>query len=327
MQLARVRFRRSLSASALALLAAASGTPCAHAQTAIAVPAQAATPSTPAFNTAPPPAIPDTPSALSFEVASIKRSAPPEAGMMGTSFGRNGRFVLPQQSLMSLISLAYGVRPYQLIGGPPWLRSERFDINAKAEDGAVLTGPIPSGDPKNPAPLQLMVQSLLRERFALRVHVESREMQIATLLVARKDGRLGERLTPAKVDCLARGRGGAAAAPPTPGDCNMRGGLGTIMGRGMPIAMIANMLSGLLDRPVFDRTGLTGPFNYDVEYTPDRMPTLAPGATLPPGFTMPSPDGPSLTTALQEQLGLKIEHARGPVDVLVIDAAEPPTPD
>ena len=90
---------------------------------------------------------------------------------------------------------------------------------------------------------------------------------------------------------------------------------------------LASMLSGLLNRPVYDRTDLTGSFDFQIEYTPDQMPQIPPGATLPPGLTLPSPDGPSLNTALAEQLGLKLEATRGPVEVLVIDSVEQPTPD
>ena len=93
------------------------------------------------------------------------------------------------------------------------------------------------------------------------------------------------------------------------------------------MTMLASMLSGQLNRPVIDHTNLKGNFDFSVDYTPDQMPQIPAGATLPPGLALPSPDGPSLLTALQEQLGLKLENTRGPVDVLVIDAVQPPTPD
>src|SRR5262245_63124020 len=107
----------------------------------------------------------------------------------------------------------------------------------------------------------------------------------------------------------------------------MRGGFGSIAAGSMPISNLATMLGGMLNRPIYDRTDLTGNFDIQVDYTPDQMPQLPPGATLPPGFTLPSSDGPSLNTALQEQLGLKLEASRGPVDVLVVDSVEQPMPD
>ncbi len=286
----------------------------------------------PAPNPAPVPLIPDTPSTLAFEVASVKPSGPLPQGGFSVQFGlQNGRFTIPQATLISLIGIAYGVRPYQMIGGPSWVRTDRFDINAKAEADGQPPAPTPPGTPNR---MQLLVQSLLRERFGLVVHRETRELPIATLVVARKDGRLGERLKPSTVDCQAlmaeRRRAGTPPEPPKPGEtppCFSRGGIGSVMGRAAPLGMIVSLLSGQLDRPVFDRTNLTGVFDFDLEFTPDRMPTIPPGATLPPGLTLPSPDGPSLMTALQEQLGLKVELGKGPVDVLVIDSATPPTPD
>ena len=90
---------------------------------------------------------------------------------------------------------------------------------------------------------------------------------------------------------------------------------------------LASILASMLGRPVYDRTNLTGNFDIQLDYTPDQMPQIPAGATLPPGLTLPSPDGPSLSTALQEQLGLKLDNTRGPVDVFVIDSVEQPAPD
>lgn len=286
----------------------------------------------PAPNSAPAPLIPDTPSTLVFEVASVKPSGPPSQGGFGGQFGlQSGRFTVTGMPLTVLIAIAYGVRPYQMIGGPSWMRTDRFDVNAKAEDGGPAPAPTPLGTPNR---MQLLLQSLLRDRFGLVVHRETRELPIATLVLARKDGRLGERLKPSTVDCQAlmaeRRRAGTPLEPPKPGEappCFSRGGVGSVTGRAAPLGTIVSMLSGQLDRPIYDRTNLTGVFDFDLEFTPDRMPTIPPGATLPPGLTLPSPDGPPLMTALQEQLGLKVELGKGPVDVLVIDAATPPTPD
>lgn len=150
-------------------------------------------------------------------------------------------------------------------------------------------------------------------------------MPLSYLVMAREDRKLGERLRPSTVDCRAlmaerakAAREGAPPAPPAPlrpGEippCGMRGGLGTITASSMALSNLAALLGNMLNRPVYDRTNLTGYFDVQLEYTPDQMPQLPPGATLPPGLTLPSPDGPSLA-ALQEQLGLKLENTRGPV--------------
>jgi uncharacterized protein (TIGR03435 family) len=107
----------------------------------------------------------------------------------------------------------------------------------------------------------------------------------------------------------------------------MMSGTGRIAGGSMPMSNLASLLGIMLNRPVYDRTNLTGNFDIQLDYTPDQMPQIPPGATLPPGLTLPSPEGPALNTALEEQLGLKLDATRGPVDVLVIDSVAPPEPD
>lgn len=266
-----------------------------------------------------------------FEVASVKKSGPPDRSSF--NFNMNGgRFTVSQQPLTSLITMAYNLRRYQIVGGPGWINSDRFDINAKAEDGPVVS--TPRGTPSRQ---QLMLRALLKERFALVAHNETRELPLSYLVVAREDRKLGEQLRPSTVDCAAlaatarvRAGGPLPPEPPKPGEprpCGMIGGLGRIAANSVPISLLVSMLSGQLNRPVIDRTNLTGTFDFELDYTPDQMPQLPPGATLPPGFPTPSPDGPSLTTALQEQLGLKLESTRGPLEVLVIDSVQPPTPD
>lgn len=235
----------------------------------------------------------------------------------------------------NLITLGYGIQRFQLIGGPSWLNTDRFDINAVTEDV-----PVQPTAPGTPNRMQLLVRSLLKERFALKTHNETRELPLSYLVMAREDRKLGERLRPSTIDCRAlmaerakAARDGAPPlppAPPKPGEipqCGMRGGLGSITAGSMALANFATMLGSMLNRPIYDRTGLTGSFDIQLEYTPDQMPQIPPGVTLPPGLTLPSPDGPSLSTALQEQLGLKLDNTRGPVEVLVIDSVEHPMPD
>ena len=266
---------------------------------------------------APAPEPPSPDAEPKFEVTSVKKSGPtPQMGMM---FGLrpNGRFAM-EMPVGALITLAYGIHRFQLIGGPAWLNTDRFTINAVEEDL-----PIPPTVPGTPTRMQLLVRSLLQERFALVIHNETRELPLSYLVLAREDRKLGDRLRPSTVDCRAylaeRAKAAKEGAPPTPpvpskpGEilpCTLMGGFGRITAGSAQMSNVASMLGNMLGRPIYDRTNLTGRFDIQLEYTPDQMPQLPPGATLPPGLTMPSPDGPSLSTALQEQLGLKLENAR-----------------
>jgi bla regulator protein blaR1 len=275
---------------------------------------------------APPPPAAET--EVKFEVTSVKKSGPPGQGMMPFRL-QGGRFSMGQMTVGNLITLGYAIQRFQLVGGPAWMNSDRFDINAVSED--VPLQPTPPGVPNR---MQLLVRSLLKERFALVTHKETRELPLSYLVLAREDGKLGERLRPSTVDCralmAARGRGAGPPEPPKFDEvpqCGMRGGLGKIMAGSIAMANFATMLGSMLNRPVYDRTNLTGNFDIQLDYTPDQMPQIPPGVTLPPGLTLPSPDGPSLNTALHEQLGLKLEATRGPVEVLVVDSLEQPMPD
>jgi bla regulator protein blaR1 len=282
--------------------------------------------------TAPPAPAPET--ELKFEVTSVKKSGPPGQGIIPFRL-QGGRFSVGQMTVTSLVTLAYGIQRFQLVGGPSWMNTDRFDINAISED--VPFQPTPPGTPNR---MQLLVRTLLKERLALVTHNETRELPLSYLVMAREDRKLGERLRPFTIDCRAlmadRAKAAKEGAPPTPpaplkpGEippCGMMGGLGRITAGSMSLANFAQMLGSMLNRPIYDRTNLTGTFDIQLEYTPDQMPQIPPGVTLPPGLTLPSPDGPSLNTALQEQLGLKLDATRGPVDVLVIDSVEQPTPD
>ena len=201
-----------------------------------------------------------------------------------------------------------------------------------------------------------MLRTLLRDRFGMVAHTETREMPILALRVARADGRLGPQMTPAAVDCAAlnaaRGRGpiegrggpppgariggpppdGRGAPPPMPsfsvGErpmCGDRMGFGQLLAGGMTMSRLATQMAQLTGRLVVDRTGLTGGYDLDLKWTP--APNQLPPGPPPPGVEPPAidPNGPSLETALQEQLGLKLENERGPVDVLVIEKLVPPT--
>ena len=255
-----------------------------------------------------------------FDTTSVKRNQSGGGGMrMGFTPGGVSAVNVPA---WQLIREAFGLQEQQIAGGPEWLKVDRFDIEARFDPS-----PLPGMD--RTARLQAMLQNLLAERFQLRTRTEAREMPIYALMLAREDGRLGPQIKPAAVDCAALqaavGRGGPPPAPAGDGRpaCGGRGGFGRMTVGGVPMAQFARQLSPLTGRIVVDRTGLMGGFDFDLNWTPtpDQIP---PGA--PPDIARTAdPDGPSLFTALREQLGLKLESTRAPVDVLVIDAIQPPT--
>jgi uncharacterized protein (TIGR03435 family) len=226
--------------------------------------------------------------------------------------------------LRFLIRSAYQVQDEQIVDAPSWIAAEHFDIIAKAP------GEIPRPTPGNPGPFPLMMRSLLVERFKLVVHRETREFPAYALELARRDGRPGPQLHASTVDCsaiaAARGRNGA---PPPSGNerpqCGIRAAGGQMMAGGIPLSQLTTLLSSMVQRVVIDKTGLTGNFDFELKWTPDRMPPGAPSGT--PALPANDPNAPSIFTALQEQLGLKLESAKNLVEVLVIDHVERPTPD
>ena len=245
-----------------------------------------------------------------FEVASVRLNTSNTAEQ--SMRGEFPRLTITNYPLRVLILRAYELQPFQIVGGPAWLDSDRWDILAKAPDNAP------------PAAARLMIQRLLEERFKLVARIETRELPIYALVPAQGDGRLGPRLRRRNLDCdaleAARGRGNgqspvAGATQPPP--CGAGGGSpGVLFGRGWTMERLARGLSGEAGRAVEDRTGLSGWFDFDLEFTP----TFG----SPDASALPS-ERPSLFTALQEQLGLKLEPRRGPVEVFVIESAERPT--
>ncbi len=246
-----------------------------------------------------------------FEVASV-RANPSRTGVRGHSFPGD-RFEARNVPLGDLILVAYGepgqlLPPSQVSGGPSWMNTERFDISASvgSQDGNTVAGK------------QRRLRRLLSERFNLRVHTETRDLSIYDLTLAKRDGALGPRLRRTDATCEA-----LEAAQPGKRDVCILSALpsGDLMLRGQTMASFANALTMLLNRTVKDRTGLTGGFDADARFGPDGLPGMS--RAPQPGGT--AGDAPSLFTAIEEQLGLKLSGARGPVEVLVIDYAERPS--
>ena len=260
---------------------------------------------------------------LAFEVASVRRNV---SGNRGGPFGPQpgGRFIATSVTLNQLIRFVYEpsvwnrtMEAFRVSGGPPWLDSDRFDVNAKAAREVPLLQ------------LRAMLQTLLAERFKLRVHHEDRVLPIYRLALARSDGRLGPQMHRTELDCsqpidpfrgFRRGEsvhcgffGMSPTIDPASGQSNQTF-------RGMTMEGLAGQLRQFLDRTVIDGTGLAGYYDGDFEFTNEiAIPPPPPGLPNPyEGRTFAS-----VFSVLPQQLGLRLESDRGPVDVVVIDHAEP----
>jgi uncharacterized protein (TIGR03435 family) len=262
-------------------------------------------------------------SQVHFNVASVKSNKSGEAATT-LGFQQGGRFLAVNETLVRLMGEAYATSPeffalprFRIVGGPAWIDADRFDVDARVD-----------GDPApSPQLSHVMLQSLLADRFKLIVHEDTRDLPIYNLMTSRRDGRLGEKLHASAIDCaaLAAGGGPASVTPDQPRPCIMTFGHGSLSAHAMTMSQLASVgLTRLVGRPVVDRTGLDGAYDWVVEWTPDQ-PSRGQGSSGTP--THIEPERPSIFTAIQEQLGLKLEPATGPVDVLVIDHIERPTED
>ena len=221
----------------------------------------------------------------SFEVASVKpfdRIGQVGHGRLEVS---GPRVTMTGYTLSALIVYAYDLRNYQISGGPGWITSDGFTIAAKAEGE---TAP-------EIAEIRKMLQSLLSDRFGLKLHRETKELRVYNLVSAKA----GPTLTPSKAQ-----------------RATMQMGAGRMFLSKFTTAQFASVLSGVLSRPVLDQTGMTGEFDFTLESPDINM------ARMPP----PPEDfnGPSIFTAIQEQLGLRLDPARGPIEILVVDQADRP---
>jgi bla regulator protein blaR1 len=263
--------------------------------------------------------------APTFEAASVK---PNKSGDGGSFIRRQpgGRMTATNMPLGVLITFAYLLQPSQLVGGPGWIANDRFDIVAKMEGD-----PAPVMPGSGPDPLQLAMRTLLADRFKLVVHRETRDMDVYALVMARPGGKPGPALKPSTQDCSPQAILGRRGGGPPPPDasflCGMRGSLGRLQLGGFPLSQLANGLQGLAGRIVIDRTGLSGNWDAELTFAPEGR--GGPPGALPPGVELPpiDPNAPNVFTALQEQLGLKLEATKAPVDVLVVDSVQQPTPD
>jgi uncharacterized protein (TIGR03435 family) len=232
-----------------------------------------------------------------FEVATIKPTRPETQGRLYTIKGR--QLMTINTTASNLIGFAYGLHPRQIVSGPEWIEKDAYDVTGT---------PDVDGTP-NQRQMRAMIQKLLTDRFKLTFHRDKQELPAYALTV----GRNGPKLT-------------KSAGDPNGLPSLLFRGLGLLPAQNASMAEFASVMqSAVLDRPVVDRTGITGKYDFTLNWTPDDSQFRSMGARVPP-----APENttvPGLFTAIEEQLGLRLESTRAPIEVLVIDRVEKPTPD
>ncbi len=244
-----------------------------------------------------------------FETVSVK---PTDSGYHGSSMRDTaGQATYTGMTAAMLIRMAYGIRDFQLIGGPAWINSTRYDVTARVPAGSHPDFP---ADPMTATEKQrdtfreqrtAMVRAMLADRFGLTIHRETRDLPVYILTVAKDGPKLKDN------------GGKVSDASLKPG--MMRFNNGIFMGSQVDLGSLVQTLGMISDRSIVDKTALTGKYDMEMKWSPEQ------------GFRAPSesggalPDGPSLFTAIREQLGLRLDSGKGPVEVVVIDSIQPPT--
>jgi uncharacterized protein (TIGR03435 family) len=249
---------------------------------------------------------PDAAKPPAFDVISVKpdKSGVPNVSIRMTPDG----FIATNITAHMLLMEGFGLNADQLSGEPAWASSAAFDVEAKVSGADVDAMKKISFDQR-----RSMFQQVLTDRFQLKVHHDSQQLPVYTLMLAKGGSKLKQTVTDAK------GPGGLSGGPG-----RIMIGRGSIKGEGMTVEFLISILSRQLHRTVVDKTGLTGNYDFELKWTPDEGIGGDAGAHGGPAGDDPSASGPTLFTALQEQLGLKLESGKGPVDVVVIDHIEKP---
>ena len=245
--------------------------------------------------------------ALRFEVASIRLWRPPAtpATRIAVTAAPVGSGIFNRAtSVAGLIAYAYEVQDFQLNGGADWVRTERYDVSARA------------GREVSEVELREMVKALLADRFKLRARTETREMTILELRLARRDGRVGPNLH----DCSNPNDKEGISTPEKPFRAPSNGGVAT-SDCANGVRNLATIASRHLKTIVVDKTGLTGQWRFDIYYGAELQ---IPGVDL--SREKINPDLPSFEGAIREQLGLRLDRTRGPAPVIVIEWVDRPTP-
>ena len=268
-----------------------------------------------------------------FDVTSIRRvqQGTARAPLMGVPPGQiavrpGGRLMAPSVTVRDLVRVAYDVTPMQVVGGPEWAAEDRFDIEATTREDVTASE------------ARAMLRRLLRDRFRLEARDDTRELAVTTLEPAREDRRLGPQLRRSGAECAPvtpppflaalppppppppAGAGRSLMLSTIPFRCLSMTITGHLSMRGVTMALFVGRLGAMLERLVVDRTGLDGEYDLDLTYAPD------PGT--PPPMVNGAPitiDAPALPAALREQLGLKIDGARAPTRVVVVDRVQAPS--
>jgi uncharacterized protein (TIGR03435 family) len=228
---------------------------------------------------------------LSFHVASVKANA--HSGFSPTTRRVAGnRFAVTGMPLLPLIMDAYNLRDWQIVGGPTWINTDQWDIEAVADDGVNLQV-FDFENPGRPTPSALMVQSLVENRFQFKFHRETKELPVYELTVAKNGPKLN----------VSRDKSAV----------NRRVTRGEIDIEAFPFATFVYLLARQLDRALIDKTNLQGLYDIKLRWSTELKTGAEPSS---------SSDRPSIFTALHEQLGLRLESSKGPVEVLVIDSVQ-----
>jgi uncharacterized protein (TIGR03435 family) len=265
----------------------------------------------------------------SFDVISIKPNRTNQ-GIPAIVFQPGGRVSAANVDVQQIILVAYALDDVQLVNAPDWIRAERFAIEAR------------TGDALPTRTIRQMLRSMLADRFGLVAHTERRELPLIALTMARSDKRAGSRLRPSGPECapIQAPPGVPIPPPPPPPPSGTAGPMrvilpteeeprqrcgaamtpGWISARSITMNEFRRVLSQLMGRPVVDETGLTGEFDLDMSFQPEGLRGALVGAP-PPSLS----DAPALGTALQDELGLRLDPRRGPVDVLVVDRIDRPS--
>ena len=252
---------------------------------------------------------------VAFEVASVKESHAGD-GAQTFSITPDGSYRLTNATARMFIRQAYRLQDFQIVGAPSWTDVDRFDVTAKSPSG-VDSAAVPG-----------MLQTLLRDRFALVVHSEMREMPIYALVLDRPNGTLGPHLartsSAASSECAARRSSRSASDRSDGRPCGIGISGSTIVAGDATLSQLLGLLSPMVGRTTVDRTQLAGTFDYTLNWAADQFQDRT---ASPDRERLLDPNGPSIFTALQEQLGLRLESTKGPVEVIVIDHIEKPKPD
>src|SRR5687768_6179267 len=237
-----------------------------------------------------------------FEVVSVK---PLPAGSNIAGYRPEPTRFSGYFSVIDAVSFGYQIETNRIVDAPQWAKEQRYEINARTRE-------------RKPGELLQMMQTLLAERFALKVHRERRPMPVYALLMSGSDGSLGPKLQRVERNCT----------PPVSNfsGCSFSFGVGRYRANGQEWnAFVGILETGITGRPIFDKTGLSGQFDITLEWNPDIG--RVPESVINPPTLAELEARPVLFTAVREQLGLKLETDTAPIDVMVIDSVERPTPD